>query len=49
MDQSIIGTQNRAEVANNFDFDNIRERIEHEGGEDQEELRNALDQIERLL
>jgi len=30
-------------------FANIRERIEREGGEDQGELRNALDQVERLL
>lgn len=49
VNQSIIGTQNRAELTNNFDFGNVRERIEREGGEDQEELREALDQIERLL
>ncbi len=49
VNQSIIGTQNRAELANNFDFGNIRERIEREGGEDKEELCLALEQVERLL
>lgn len=29
--QSIIGIQNRAELTNNFDLGNIRERIERKG------------------
>ena len=47
--QSIIGTQTRAELTNNFDFADVRERIDREGGEDQEELHKALDHVERLL
>lgn len=47
--QSIVGTQNRAELTNNIDFGSVRERINREGGEDQEELHNALDRVERLI
>lgn len=47
--QSIIGTQNRAELTNNIDFGNVREQIEREGGADREELHNALDHVERLV
>jgi hypothetical protein len=46
---SIIGSQSRAELTNNFDSGNVREQIERDGGEDREELRNALDRVERLL
>ena len=49
VNQSIIGTQTRAELTNNFDFGNVRERIDREGGEDREELHRALEQVERLL
>jgi hypothetical protein len=49
VNQSIIGTQTRAELTNNFDFGNVRERIDREGGEDREELHKALDHVERLL
>ncbi len=31
VNQSIIGIQNRAELTNNFDLGNIRERIERKG------------------
>jgi hypothetical protein len=34
--QSIIGTQNRAELTNNLDFRSIEQQIEREGGEDKE-------------
>lgn len=47
--QSIVGTQTRAELTNNMDFGGVRERIELEGGEDKEELSNALDHVERLV
>lgn len=47
--QSIIGTQNRAELANNIDFGTVREQIEREGGADREELHSALDRVERLV
>lgn len=47
--QSIVGTQTRAELTNNMDFGSVRERIDREGGEDKEELRNALDHVERLV
>lgn len=46
---SVIGTHNTAELTNNFDFRAIEQRIESEGGEDKEELRQALAQVERLL
>lgn len=46
---SIVGNQTRAELANNMDFGSVRERIEREGGDDREELHNALDQVERLV
>lgn len=49
VNQSIIGNQSRAELTNNFNFGNVREQIEREGGEDKEELRKALDRVERLL
>lgn len=47
--QSIIGTQNKAELTNNFNIGEVRERIDLEGEEDQEELHRALDHVERLL
>lgn len=46
---SVIGTHNTAELTNSFDFRSIQERIEREGGEDKEELKRALAQVERLL
>jgi hypothetical protein len=46
---SVIGTHNKAELTNNFDCSAIEQRIEREGGEDKEELRRALAQVERLL
>ncbi len=46
---SVIGTHNTAELTNSFDFRAIEQRIEEEGGEDKEELRRALAQVERLL
>lgn len=49
VNQSIVGTQNRAELTNNLDFGNVREQIDREGGEDREELHRALEQVERLL
>lgn len=47
--QSIVGTQNRAELTNNMDFGSVREQIDREGGEDQDELHQALDEVERLV
>ena len=49
VNQSIIGTQNRAELTNNFDFRSTEQQIERDGGEDKEELKRALAQVERLL
>lgn len=49
VNQSIIGTQDRVELTNNFDFRSVEQQIEREGGEDKEELRQALAQMERLL
>lgn len=49
VNQSIIGTQNRAELTNNFNIGEITERIDLEGGEDREELHNALDHVDGLL
>lgn len=46
---SVIGTHNKAELTNTFDFRTIEQRIEREGGEDKEELRRALDRVERLV
>jgi len=46
---SVIGTHNTAELTNSFDFRAIEQRIEEEGGEDKEELKQALAQVERLL
>lgn len=46
---SVIGTHNTAELTNTFDFRSIEQRIEREGGEDKEELKRALAQVERLL
>lgn len=47
--QSIIGTQDRAELTNNFNSAEVREQIEREGGEDREALHEALSRIESLL
>lgn len=47
--QSIIGTQDKAELTNNFNIGEVRERIDLEGGEDRKELHMALDHVERLL
>lgn len=49
VNQSIIGTQDRAELTNYINLNEVRDRIEHEGGEDKEELHNALDQVERII
>lgn len=46
---SVIGTHNTAELTNTFDFRAIEQRIEEEGGEDREELRRALAQVQHLL
>jgi len=46
---SVIGMHNSAELTNTFDFRAIEQRIEEEGGEDKEELRQALAQVQRLL
>jgi hypothetical protein len=46
---SVIGTHNTAELTNNFDFRAIEQRINSEGGEDTEELREALAEVERLV
>jgi hypothetical protein len=46
---SVIGTHNTAELISSFDFRAIEQRIEHEGGQDKEELKRALAQVERLL
>ena len=46
---SVIGTHNTAELINTFDFRAIEQRIEEEGGEEKEELRRALAQVQRLL
>lgn len=46
---SVIGTHNTAELTNTFDFRAIEQRIEEEGGEDKEELKRALAQVQRLL
>jgi DNA-binding PadR family transcriptional regulator len=46
---SVIGTHNTAELTNTFDFRAIGQRIEEEGGEDKEELRQALALMQRLL
>lgn len=46
---SVIGTHNKAELTNTFDFGAIERRIEEEGGEDKEELRQALEQVRRLI
>lgn len=45
----VIGTHNTNELTNNFDFRTVEQRIEREGGEDKEELREALEEIRRLL
>jgi hypothetical protein len=47
--QSIIGTQNRAELTNNLDLRAVEQRIDQEGGADAEELRQALAEVRRLL
>ena len=46
---SVIGTHNTAELTNSFDFRAIEQKIEEKGGEDKEELRRALAQVQRLL
>ena len=45
----MIGTHNTAELTNTFDFRTIEQRIEREGGEDKEELKRALAQVQRLV
>ena len=47
--QSIVGTQNRAELTNNMNFGSVREQIDREGGEDQEDLHQALNRVEQLV
>jgi len=47
--QSIVGTQNRAELTNIMDFGSVREQIDREGGDGREELHSALDHVERLV
>lgn len=46
---SVIGTNNNAELHNTFDFRSMEQRIEREGGDDKEDLKRALDRVERLL
>lgn len=46
---SVMGTHNTAELTNTFDFRSIEERIERDGGEDKEELKQALARVERLI
>lgn len=46
---SVIGTHNTAELTNNFDFRAVEQRIEEEGGEDAAELREALEEVRKLL
>lgn len=46
---SVIGTHNNAELTTTLDFRSIEQRIEREGGEDEEELKRALAQVQRLL
>ena len=46
---SVIGTHNTTELTNNFDFRRIEAEIEEKGGEDKEELREALEEVRRLL
>jgi|SRR5215217_710676 len=47
--QSIIGTQNRAELTNNLDLRAVEQRIDREGEADAEELREALAEVRHLL
>jgi hypothetical protein len=49
VNQSIIGTQDRAELTNYINLSELRERIDQEGREDKEELHNALDEVERII
>lgn len=46
---SVIGTHNTAELNNTFDYRKIEVEIEQKGGEDKEELHEALAEIRRLL
>lgn len=46
---AVIGTHNTAELTASFDFRSIERRIEAEGGEDKEELREALEELRVLL
>lgn len=46
---SVIGTHNKAELRNTFDFRSIEERIEREGGDDKEDLKQALARVKRLV
>ncbi len=46
---SVIGTHNTTELTNNFDFRSVEQRIENEGGEDEEELYAALEEVRNLL
>lgn len=49
VNQSIIGTQTRAELTNYINMSEIRERIERDGGDDKAELHEALNQVERIV
>jgi hypothetical protein len=46
---SVIRIHNKADLTNHFDFRSIEQRIEREGGEDKEELKRGLAQVDRLL
>jgi hypothetical protein len=46
---SIIGTQRNAELTANFDLRSLESRIERDGGEDKEELNEALQELRALL
>jgi hypothetical protein len=46
---SVIGTDNTAELTNSFDFRRVEIEIEERGGEDEEALREALEEIRHLL
>lgn len=46
---SVIGTHNTANFTGNFDFSTVERRIEAEGGEDKEELREVVAELRSLL
>jgi hypothetical protein len=46
---SIIGTQIRAQLTANFNFEEIEREIEQRGEADTDELREALEQVMRLM